>query len=882
MRLTDLLLRLRALLSPQEMDDELADELQLHMEMQTRKNLAAGLAPEEARRRARLQFGGVERVTEECRDVRGIGFVERAWRDTRYAVRGFRRTPGFTAVALLALMLGIGANTAIFSVVYAVLLAPLPYPDPDQLVMVWPKVNGHRASVSAGDYLDWKQQNRVFQDVGAWSGTNFNLSGSGRPEVVQARITSPGLLNMQGIRFFLGRDFLPEEGQTGRDHVVVMTHRLWQDRFGSDPNIIGRQIRLNHEPYTVVGVFAEGMADRFESQLIVPLALSPDQITHNRHWLLVMARMKPGVTLQQANGNMDGIARRIADAYPASNKGWGVSVEALHHDFTSRDTIKGLWLLMGAVGFVLLIACVNVANLLLARGTARQKEVAVRASLGARRGQLFSQFLTESLALAMLGGLLGVSLAWAMLRIILALLPPFSIPTEADVRLNLTVLFFSLTATLVAGVLCGCAPAWQSSRWNLSDALKDGGRTSNVAGRHGLRRSLVVVEFALALTLLAGAGLALHSFWKLANKDLGFRSDHILTFSLNVPTTRSTQSEQTSAFYRQLLDKIQVLPGVSSAAASTGRPVVGTGYGMAFSIAGKPVADRTSRPNAGFTMVTPEYFRTFGIPILKGRSFTEQDTAGALRVAIVNETFARKYLSNVDPLTQRVVVDQLVWGAKNLGPPVEWQIVGVYRDVHNDGIRGEGFPEINVPFWQSPWPNASIEMRTNGDPAGMSGSVAAAVQSVDPDLGIAEVRTMDQLVEESLGSDRFATVFLATFAAMALLLAGIGIYGVMSFAVAQRTHEIGLRMALGAARAQVLHLVLEEGISLATVGLLIGLCGTYFVGRVMKSLLYDVKTIDPATLVAVMIVLLLSALLACYIPARRATRVDPMVALRNE
>ena len=882
MRLTDLLLRLRALLSSKEMDDELADELHLHVEMQTRKNLAAGLAPEEARRRARLQFGGVERVSEECRDARGVYFFGTFSRDVRYAIRGFQRTPTFTAVALLALMLGIGANTAIFSVVYAVLLAPLPYRNPEQLVMVWSKINGHRNPVSAADYLDWKRQNAVFQDVLAWSGGNFNLSTSGRPEVVRARITSPGLLDMQGIQFAMGRDFLPEEGEVGKEHVAVMTHRLWQERFGSDPNILGRQIRLNGESYTVVGVLAAGMADRFESQLILPLAFKPEQLTHDRHWLLAMGRLKTGVTLQQANEDMDAITRHMAEVYPASNRNWGASVESLHHDFTSRDTIKALWLLMGAVGFVLLIACVNVANLLLARGTVRQREVAVRASLGARRSQLFSQFLTESLALAVIGGVLGVSLAWAMLKVIVAVLPPFSIPTEADLRLNLQVLFFSLGATLLAGVLSGCAPAWQSSRSNLNDALKAGGRTGSGTGRQGLRRSLVAIEFALALTLLAGAGLVLHSFWKLTRVDLGFRPDHILTFGLRIPLTRFSQPEQTVAFYRQLLDKIQAIPGVSTVSASTGIPLLGPSFGRAFSIAGRPSGDPSSRPGAGFNMVTPTYFRTFGIQIVEGRSFTGQDVAGAVPVAVVNETFARKYLSNVNPLTQRVVVERLIPGGARLGPPIEWQIVGVYSDVHNNGVRGEDSPEINVPFWQSPWPDAGIEVRTSGDPAGIINSVAAAVQSVDSDLGLDQVRTMDQIVDESLGDDRFATIFLATFAAMALLLAAIGIYGVMSFAVAQRTHEIGLRMALGAGRAQVLRFVLQEGVSLALLGLLVGLGGAYFVGRVMKSILYEVTAIDPIGVGTVTAVLLLAALFACYIPARRATQVDPMVALRNE
>src|SRR5438270_198008 len=773
-RWKDAFLRLRALLFRREMDEELQAELQSHLEMQARKNLSAGLTPQEARRQARLQFGGFESAKEECRDARGVNFVETLSRDLRYAFRGFRRTPGFTAVALLALMLGIGSNTAIFSVVYAVLLAPLPYPNPDQLVMVWSKVNGHRNSVSAGDYLDWKRQSTVFQDVGAWSGGNFNLSVSAHPEVVRGRINSPGLLNMQGIRFFMGRDFLPEEGELGKEHVVVMTHKLWSERFRRNPHIVGQQIRLNGESYTVVGVLAAGMADRFESQLVVPLAFKPEQLTHDRHWLLVMGRLKPGVTLQQANAEMDSVTRHIAEIYPASNKAWSASVESLHHDFTGQDTIKGLWLLMGAVGFVLLIACVNVANMLLARGTVRQKEVAIRASLGAKRSQPFTQFLTESL------------------------------------------------------------------------------------------------------------GLALRSFWKMTRVDLGFRQDHVLTFALSVPTTRFSGPEQTVAFYRQLLDKIQALPGVSYASASTGMPVLGTDFGMSFSIAGQPAGDPSSRPGAGFTMVTPEYFDTFGIEIVRGRSFTEQDVAGALPVAIVNETFARKYLSNVDPLMQRVLVQRLVPGATSLGPPIEWQVVGVYRDVHNAGVRREGFPEINVPFWQSPWPDAAIEVRTSGHPASMTGSVAAVVQSVDPDLGIDRVRTMDELVEESLGGDRFATVFLATFAGMALLLAAIGIYGVMSFAVAQRTHEMGLRIALGAGRAQVLRLILQEGVSLAILGLFVGLCGTYFVGRLMKSLLYEVGATDPATIGAVTTVLLASALLASCLPAHRATQVDPMVVLRNE
>ncbi len=804
-------------------------------------------------------------------------------RDVRFGLRLLLKNPGFTSVALLALILGIGANTAIFSVVYATLLSPMPYPNPDQLVIVWSKVNGNRNGVSAGDFLDWKSQSTVFQSMCAWTGGNYALAGSDHPELFQTRLTTPGFNDMVGTPFFVGRDFLPEEGQVGRDRVVIMTHRLWMERFGSDRDIIGKPIRLNGERYTVVGVLAAGQPDRLESQLFVPLAFKPEQINHEFHFILVMGRLKPGVTLQQANADMESVTRHIAEVYPKSNKGWGATVEPLQNDFISKDTIKNLWLLMGAVGFILLIACVNVANLLLARGTARQREIAVRAALGATRWQLFAQFLTESVALSLIGGVLGVSLAWGLLKVIVAMIPPFTLPSEADFRLNLPVLFFSLGASIVCGVLFGCAPAWQTAQLNLSDTLKESGRSSSSsAGRHGLRRTLVVVEFALALTLLTGAGLVIHSFWKLSRVDLGFRQDHILTFYLPVTNDRFATPELNNAFYRQLIDKIGALPGITAVSASTGMPIIGTNFGMPFNLAGQAVDDPSSRPGAGFNMVTPEYFRTFGIRMITGRTFTEQDAAGGVPVAVVNETFVKKYLSKVDPLTQRAVVEQLIPGVTKLGPPIEWRIVGVYHDVHNGGVRREGFPEIDVPFWQSPWPQAGLAVRTFGNPAGMTKSITAVVHTVDPELPLDQVKTMDQLVHESLASDRFSTALFASFAALALLLAAIGIYGVMSFAVAQRTHEIGLRIALGAGPQQVLRLVIGEGMLLALIGLGVGLAGTYFVGRLMKTVLYQVDAIDPAAIAAVTAVLLLSALLACYIPARRATQVDPMVALRDE
>jgi putative ABC transport system permease protein len=431
-------------------------------------------------------------------------------------------------------------------------------------------------------------------------------------------------------------------------------------------------------------------------------------------------------------------------------------------------------------------------------------------------------------------------------------------------------------------MLFGCFPAWQASRVDPNETLKEGGRSGTSAGRHQLRRSLVVAEFALALTLLAGAGLAIHSFWNLARVDPGFRTDHILTFDLPVPEKRFTQPEQIVAYYKQLVDRIESLPGVIRAEAATGMPLQGTNFGMPFTIAGKPVADPSARPGAGFQMVTPGFFQTFAIQMAKGRAFTDQDSAGSVRVAIVNETFVSRYLSGVDPLTQRIEVEQLIPGVTKLGPPIEWQIVGVYRNTHNGGIRSTGFPEIDVPFAQSPWPQASMAVRTTGDPAEMSKSIAGAVHSVDADLALANVRTMDQIVSESLVGDRFTTALYVSFASVALVLAAIGIYGVMAFAVAQRTHEIGLRMALGASQDHVLGLILKEGIILTAIGLGLGLVGACFVGRAMRGLLYGVGTIDIAAFSAVAVTLFMAALLACYLPANKAAKVDPMVALRYE
>jgi putative ABC transport system permease protein len=805
------------------------------------------------------------------------------WLELRLAVRMLARNRLFTAAAILALALGIGPNTAIFSVVYATLLAPLPYPQPEQLVMVWSKVQGGRNTSSAGDYLEWKERAAAFQYLAAFSPRNLNLGAADGPEKVRARrVTSDGY-RLMGEKLLLGRDFTPEDEQPGKNQVVILSNRIWRQRYGADPDIIGHQIRIDSQPYTVIGVMPSGPSDRLPAAVWTPLALTSDQRTHDLHWLLVMGRLKPGVTLQQAQQQMDGITAELTRRFPKTNTGWGASVEPLQNNFFGPDQQANLWLLLAAVSFVVLIACVNVANLLLARGAAREREMAVRSSLGASGVQLFRQILTESLVLAVAGGIVGVLLSVWILQGVLALLPPGSLPAEADPRVSVPVLLFTLAMTFVSGGLFGSLPAWQAGRVDLTAALRQGGRGMTMGGRRAVRQGLVLVEFALAVSLLAGAGLTMHSFWNRTQADLGIRTDRVLTFSLPVPQGRLSEPAQIDSFYRDLLGRVQALPGVTHAAATTGLPVLGSTFGMFFSLAGQPVVNPSERPAASFFMITPEYLDTFGIRLLRGRAFTGHDDAGGPRVALVNERFAERFLKGIDPLRQRLLIDELIPGANRVGAPVAWQIVGVFRNVSNGAQIGDpDRPEIYVPFWQCPWPQASIAVRTTLDPEGMRESIAAVVHAMDPELPLADAKTMTAIIGEWLAPDRFNIALYGGLAAVALLLAVLGLYGVMAFVVAQRTPEIGLRMALGAAQTQVRLQVLREGLMLATGGLLLGFAGAYVVGRLMQHALYGTSALDLRVLLPVGVVLLVSALAACYVPARRASRVDPIIALRQE
>jgi putative ABC transport system permease protein len=801
-------------------------------------------------------------------------------RNVLYGLRMLRKSPGVTAAVIATLMLGIGATTAIYTVVYAVLLAPMPYTNPDQLVMVWSKVNGGRNSMSAGDFLDWKEQNHSFQQLSAFSGASLNLATQDQPEPVDDLRCTPGWFDMQGIRFFMGRDFLPEEGIPGKDHATILTYKLW-NRLGANPNILSQPVRIDGEPYTVVGVLAPGVGDRFTFEMAVPLAFRPDQINHSYHWLLTMGRLKPGVTLKQAQADMDAVTSHIAAAYPDSNQGWGASVELLQNDFLPPERIRNLWLLLGAVGFLLLITCLNIANLLLAKGAARQREIAIRNSVGATRARIFGQFLTESVVLALIGGGLGVALGVGLLRAILSIVPAGILPSEANFHLDVHVLIIALVATTLAGLLFGCAPAWYASRVDPGESLKDGGRSSTGSGSHKLRRALITGEFALALSLLAGAGLAMHSFWNLSRVDLGVLTDHVLTFRLDQRHGRFQNPEQMYSYNQQMLNAIHSVSGVSAAATVTGMPLRFHSDGMGVKVVGQTYGDRSQQPGAGFQSISPDYFKTFGIRMMQGRAFTEQDTAASVRVAIVNEEFVRRFLKGLDPLQQRLAIQQLIPGSPQVGPEVEWQIVGVSHNVRYGDFRDDN-PEVNVPFAQSLSPNVTIGVRTAEDPAAMSKTIAAAVHSVDSEIALANLLTMDQVREESLGEDRYTMILFAGFAAVALLLAAVGIYGLMAFAVSQRTQEIGLRLALGSGKARVIWLILKEASLLAAVGLGIGLVGSIFVGRTMRTTLYGVAALDFAVILSVALLLFCTALLASYLPARRAASIDPMHALRTD
>jgi putative ABC transport system permease protein len=804
----------------------------------------------------------------------------------RYAIRTLRRSPGFTIIALLTLALGIGANTAIFSFVNGVLLKPLPYRDPHGIVMVWEKPpGGDRNGISTLNFLDWKNRNTVFEHMAAIDfGGSVTLTGSGQPEQIQGVRVSASYFDIFGVQAALGRTFATDEDQLGKSQVVVLSHRLWENRFGADPSIIGRTLTLSGKPCTVIGVMPVNTPfDRSWVQLWTPLAFEPRDMTRDYHWILSFARLKPGVTLEKAQAAMNAIGARIAETYPDSNKGWGVTVDRFEDQIVGRQLRRSLFVLLAAVGAILLIGCANLANLTLARGSSREREIAVRASLGAGSWRLIRQLLTENLLIAVAGGALGLALGYAMIRGLIRLAPPFSLPSEADVSIDLNILLFTLGISLLTALLFGLAPAIHATRVDPASSMKEGGRSATTgAGRARLRSALIVSEVALAFVLLAGAGLLVGSFFRMLQVDTGFTSDNVITAHLPIARDRFPHPEQLLQYVRLLDDRLRSSPGVRDVAFSNVLPMQGWGDGMPFLIAGRPFVDRAHRAPCFFKRVTGSYFRTLDIHLRRGRTFNDHDTRGGAPVAVINEEMARRYFKGEDPIGKRILIQEILYGQPGLGPEIPWEVIGIVGDEQTGSLIDNKSGGLYVTFDQSSTDDLNMVLRGALDPRNLTSAIHAAVHAVDKDQAIADLQTLEQIKSGTVASDRMQTMLLAIFAALALLLAAIGIYGVISYSVTQRTHELGIRAALGASRGSLLTMVIRRGMRLTLMGLAIGVAGALALTRLLGSLLFGISPRDPVTLIVVAAVLSSVALLACYIPARRAAGVDPMVALRYE
>jgi putative ABC transport system permease protein len=805
--------------------------------------------------------------------------------DLRYAVRTLAASPAFTAVAVLTLALGIGANTAIFSFVDGLMLRPLPYDDADRIVRVMEKPpRGERNGISTLNFLDWQKDNQVFDFMAGQTGGGATLTGHGEPLQLRGGKVSAHFFEIFGIRAALGRTFLPDEDQLGKDKVVVLSNILWVNQFGSDPSIVNKTILLDNEPHVVVGVLPAGSAfDRAFNQLWRPLAFQPSNMTRNFHWLISFAKLKKGVSLEAAKANMSAIGARIEKDFPDSNKGWGVVVERYADTLVGPEVRTGLLVLLTATAMVLLIGCANLANLALARGVSREREIAVRAALGAGRGRLIRQFLTENVLLSTVGGLFGLLFGYGLLRWLQAQIPPFSFARESTISMDGRVLLFALVISVLTGLLFGLAPAWHATSPDLSGSMKDGGRgSSGNASRKRLRDILIVAEVALAFVLLVGGGLMMRSFFRLLNVDTGMDTANVLTMGLPITTQRFPDPVALNAYLREVRTAVEAVPGVRETALSCAPPMQGTCYGMPMQVADRPVLDRASRNGGFFKIVSPSYFTAMGLRLARGRALSERDARNTPPVLVINERLAKREFDQQNPIGQRILIQQIIPGKTELGPEIPWEIVGVLHDEKVNGMADDRSAGVYVSNEQSPAYFMSLSIKANLNPQTLQKQVTAAIRSVDKDQAIVDIRTMDQIKDQSLTPNRLQSQLLGIFAGVALLLAGIGIYGVISYNVVQRTQEIGIRAALGASAGQQVKLVIARGLILTILGLLIGLAAAFGVTRLMANLLYGIGARDPATMASVAAVLSAVALMACYIPARRATKVDPMIALRYQ
>lgn len=809
--------------------------------------------------------------------------MEQMRNDVRFGLRMIQKSPGFAVAAILTLALGIGGTTAIFSFVDAVLLKPLPFPDAGRIVNVWEKPpGGDRNGISTLNFLDWKKQNTVFTTMAAQTWGSVTLSDADVPVQLRNGRVGAAYFEIFGTKPMLGRTFAADEDQLGNHQVVILSHHVWQNRFGEDKSIVGRSIRLNGAPYTVIGVMPPGTYDRMWQDVWTPLAFKPEQMTRDYHWMISWARLKPEVTLEQAREQMKGIAAQIEQAYPKSNQGWGATVDRYEDRVVDKDLRQSLLVLLAAVGAVLLIGCVNLANLLLVRGAGREREVAVRSALGAGRWRLVRQFLTESVLLAGMGGAVGVALAWGLMLGLKAWIPRFMLPAEAEVSLNGQVLLFAVGVVAGAGILFGIAPALQSMKADLVGALKEGGRGGTTGiSRTYVRNGLAVAEISLAFILLAGAGLLIRSFYQLQQVDPGFDATNVITMRFPMTTEQYPDGPRIISYLGQVLERIRAVPGVRDAAVTGALPLNGWPDGMPFLIEGQPFLEVAKRQAAGFKPVSPSYLAAIGMRLEKGRWLAETDTAGTVPVIVINEAMAKKYFKGEDPIGKRIRVEEIIPGQPALGPEIAWEVVGVLAGEKACGLA-DSCSGMYVSYKQSPSPQQSLVVRGAMDPNHLMKSIESAVWELNKGQALDEIKPLEQIKTESLGENRMRTILLGTFAGLALLLSAIGVFGVISYSVSQRTHEIGIRAALGASAREQLMLVLKTGMALTAVGLGVGVLGALGLTRLLSSFLFGVSPRDPWTLFVVSCVLVAVAATACYIPARRATKVDPLVALRHE
>lgn len=804
--------------------------------------------------------------------------------DLRHAIRALGSSRGFSAVAIATIGLAIGANTAMFSFVNGIFLRPLPYPESDRIVRVLERLpTGGVNSISTLNFLDWKNQNSVFEYIAAETGWRATLTGGDEPVLIRGALVSTHYFDIFGTKAALGRTFLPDDEQPGRDRVVLINHLLWETRFGADPTIVGRQIPLNGQSHTVIGVLpGGGPFDRASAQIWKPLAFGPSNMTRDYRWVTATAKLKANVTLEQARAEMDVIARRLASAHPGSNANWGIAVDRLSDVIIGPQLRTAIAILFAATAFVLLIGCANLANLALARGISREREMAIRAALGATRWRLVRQLVIENVVVAVCGGIAGVFVGYVMLKWIRTLIAPYSLPPAVDIAMDTNVLLFTLIVALVTGLLFGVVPAMRSTSPALVNALKDGGHgtTTGAPGRRA-RRWLVIGEITLAFVLLVGSGLLMRSFLALLDVDPGFDPANVLTAALPIAPEEHPDPVELHAYLASITAAVSAVPGVRDTAIASTLPLEGWGFGVQYAVAGRDGPEATNRRRAFFKMVSPSYFDALRIKLVAGRALSATDRAGAPRVVVINESMARREFPGEDPIGRRILVREIVPGRTELGQEVAWEIVGVIAGEKVNGLGDAISAGMYVSNAQSPTYGVNLIVRAGMPPQTLQRALRTAIDRVNKGQALSNVRTLEQIVEESMLGNRVAGALLTAFAAIALVLAAVGIYGVISYMAAQRTHEMGIRAALGATAASLRMLVMRDGMRLTLTGLAIGAFATLTLTNIMASMLFGVGPHDPLTFVTVAILLAGVAMVGSALPAARMTRADPMEALRR-